>query len=143
MRAAVGIFSSDRFECRGLHPRSGSVPAENPNANPAIVLPSYAMLDLWIGVRIPERGFEVSLYGRNITNTNKILSDLNAADVGASFLRTHSGTSGYKSSPSRPGANLVSMHGLSSARADCPRDNPRRSERREKLELRFVTGGGR
>jgi iron complex outermembrane receptor protein len=69
---------------------------ENPNAAPPYVVPAYGLLDLFVGIRVPERNIEISLYGKNITNTRKILSDPNAADTGASFLRVWFGTSGYK-----------------------------------------------
>lgn len=46
----------------------------NPNASQTYVVPAYALLDLFIGVRDPSRRWEVALFGKNITNTTKILN---------------------------------------------------------------------
>lgn len=46
----------------------------NPNASQTYVVPGYALLDLFVGVRDPSRRWEVALFGKNITNTTKILN---------------------------------------------------------------------
>jgi hypothetical protein len=69
---------------------------ENPNADPVYTQPAFGMLDLWLGIHVHDPSIEVAFYGKNITGTREILNDLTASDIGATYLRSSFGTSGYK-----------------------------------------------
>lgn len=47
---------------------------ENPNNNRNIVIEDYGMLNLYTGIRSPDNAWEVSLFAKNLTNTQKIVS---------------------------------------------------------------------
>jgi iron complex outermembrane recepter protein len=46
---------------------------KNPNASENFVTPAYGTLNLYLGVSDPKRSWEVSVYAKNLTNTQKIL----------------------------------------------------------------------
>ena len=47
---------------------------KNPYADPPNVVPAYGLVDLYIGVRRPDGAWEVSLYGKNITDNSTIVN---------------------------------------------------------------------
>lgn len=46
----------------------------NPNSSQNYVVPAYDMLNLYLGVHDPSRHWEVDVFGKNITNTVKVLA---------------------------------------------------------------------
>jgi iron complex outermembrane receptor protein len=48
---------------------------KNPNNSQTYVTPAYALLNLFLGVRSPDQKWEVSVFGKNITDTVKILNE--------------------------------------------------------------------
>ena len=47
---------------------------ENPNQNENFVVDDYALLNLYAGIRAADGRWEVSVFGRNVTNTGKTVS---------------------------------------------------------------------
>jgi iron complex outermembrane receptor protein len=56
--------------------------SSDPYASTTYVIPAYAKLDLYLGVRGASRAWEVSLYGKNITDKRAITSIGNTQTVG-------------------------------------------------------------
>jgi iron complex outermembrane receptor protein len=65
----------------------------NPFSSPPYVVPAYATLDLYLGLRNPGSQWETSLYGKNITNDQTITS-LSAAQI-TSPVQNLFGNTGY------------------------------------------------
>ena len=59
----------------------------NPNNSQIYVTPAYALLDLFLGVRSPDQKWEVSVFGKNITDTNKILNQGPLLSPPANFVQ--------------------------------------------------------
>jgi iron complex outermembrane receptor protein len=76
---------------RGLltyYPRNG-------NASQGFVANSYALLNLYVGVRDPDNLWDVSLFAKNLTNTRVTLSRDFAALSEAGNVTSTFGSSGY------------------------------------------------
>jgi iron complex outermembrane receptor protein len=52
---------------------------KNDNISQTYTTPAYFLLDLFLGIRAEDRSWEISAYGKNITNTRKII-DQSASD---------------------------------------------------------------
>jgi iron complex outermembrane recepter protein len=60
------------------------------------VTPAYFLLDLFAGIRAPDRSWEFSAYAKNVTNTRTIL-DQSATDfVPSHNAHTIFGNTGYR-----------------------------------------------
>lgn len=89
---------------RGMAQIYGSVAHDA--ANTTVAYPSYALLNLYAGIRDPKGAWELSLYGKNITKTKRVLSNtpIRAAVNGAS-LNTAYNSINY-TAPREFGVNL-------------------------------------
>jgi iron complex outermembrane recepter protein len=67
----------------------------NPNLNQNYVVPSYGLLDLWLGVRDPAQRWEVALFAKNVTDTNKVVTLASSQILGPGGLSTVFGPTGY------------------------------------------------
>ena len=82
----------------------------NSNASQTYTIPSYALLDLFLGVRSADGRWEVTAYGKNILNTREVVA-LGAGEIIPPLnLRNTFGDTGYTTfalSPRREfGVNL-------------------------------------
>ncbi|MCB2074386.1 MAG: TonB-dependent receptor [Novosphingobium sp.] len=71
---------------------------DNPNASEAVVIDKYAQLNMYLGIRDPKGGWEVSLFANNLLNEQQILSFNAVAPVsagGVANLFPQDGASGY------------------------------------------------
>jgi iron complex outermembrane receptor protein len=68
----------------------------NPNISQTYVAPSYALLDLYLGVRSPDQKWEVSVFSKNLTDTNKILNE-SPGFISDGALQPIFGNTGYTS----------------------------------------------
>jgi iron complex outermembrane receptor protein len=75
---------------------------ENKNASLTFTAPSYALLDLFAGVRLPDKGWEFSVYGRNITDTDKTLNESAGFVAAAAGLEQTFGQTGYRTATFTP-----------------------------------------
>ena len=67
----------------------------NPNLNQGYVTPAYALLNLYLGMHEPGQKWEVSLFIKNVTDTNKVVTIAPAALLGPAGLSTVFGSTGY------------------------------------------------
>jgi iron complex outermembrane receptor protein len=74
----------------------------NPFSSPPYVVPAYATLDLYLGLRNPGSQWEASLYGKNLTNDQTVTS-LGFSDAVSGSLAALAGTSsGYYTTAHTP-----------------------------------------
>jgi iron complex outermembrane recepter protein len=57
---------------RGFLTYNGATTGEDPNANDSVS--AYAIANLFLGVRAEDGSWDLSVYGRNITNTHRVLT---------------------------------------------------------------------
>jgi len=69
--------------------------ASNPNMNQDYVVPSYALLNLYLGIRDPSQKWEVSLFAKNVTDTFKVVTLGATPVIAPAGLSTVFGGSGY------------------------------------------------
>jgi iron complex outermembrane receptor protein len=67
----------------------------NPFLNQTYVVPSYALLNMYLGVRDPSQKWEVSLFAKNLTDTNKVVTLGSSPVIAPAGLSTVFGGSGY------------------------------------------------
>jgi iron complex outermembrane recepter protein len=72
LQSEYDVPVTDRVDAfiRGLY----TLQPRNPNASQNYVVPAYNMLNLFLGVHDPSRRWEVDVFGKNITNTVKVLT---------------------------------------------------------------------
>lgn len=71
---------------------------KNPNSSLNYAAPAYGLLDLFLGIRAEDRSWEVSVFGKNITNTRKVLTRGSTTFNGGvgSLSTTFFGPTGYQ-----------------------------------------------
>jgi iron complex outermembrane receptor protein len=69
---------------------------ENDNASLTFTAPSYTLLDLFAGIRLPDRGWELSVYAKNVTDTDKILNESAGFVAAPAGLEQTFGQTGYR-----------------------------------------------
>jgi iron complex outermembrane recepter protein len=68
---------------------------ENKHASPNFTVDSYGLLNIYAGIRSQDAAWEVSLFGKNITDTNTTLSKDNVQIAGPGGSTGYFGQSGY------------------------------------------------
>jgi iron complex outermembrane receptor protein len=88
---------------------------KNPNSSLNYAAPAYGLLDLFLGIRADDRSWEVSVFGKNITNTQKILTKGSTTFNGGVNLTSFFGPTGYQTfsttDPREFGINVRMMIG--------------------------------
>lgn len=74
---------------------------DNPNSSQGFVTQSYFMADLYAGIRAPNGAWEVAVFAKNATGTNRILS-YNSVDVEPGAVTGTFGPSGYSQASFTP-----------------------------------------
>ena len=67
----------------------------NPYLNQNYVVPSYALLNMYLGVRDPSQKWEVSLFAKNLTDTYKVVTVGSSPVIAPAGLSTVFGGTGY------------------------------------------------
>lgn len=85
---------------------------DNPNASQGVVIDQYSLLNLYLGVRDPQNGWELSLFANNLLDTQQILSvnpvaPVSSGGVAAIFNRPASGYQQIAYTPRREFGLLV------------------------------------